>query len=126
MTYRSRNRWFRRLVVGLAFATFAAPAAAQLDEGGAGSAGYRTVTAGGWTGLVDASGIPLSAGIPNGDEPYPSASSPAPARQAAQPPDKGWALTRSDAAALGLGALGLALAVGLAVGYARRPRVAGL
>jgi hypothetical protein len=153
MTYRRRSRWFRRLVVGLAFATFAAPAAAQLDEGGAGSAGYRTVTAGGWTGLVDASGIPLSAGIPTSDEPYlvdpyltdvyvpageglggpdggapvgAAAATQAPVRQAAQPADKGWALTRSDAVALGLGALGVALAVGLAVGYARRPRIAGL
>ena len=69
MTYRRRHRWLRRLALGLAFATFAAPAAARPDEGGAG--GSKIVTAGGWTGAVDAeTGIPLSAGIPNGDEQY--------------------------------------------------------
>lgn len=66
MTYRRRHRWLRRLALGLAFATFAAPAAARPDEGGAGSG---VVTAGGWTGTVDTeTGIPLSAGIPRGDE----------------------------------------------------------
>jgi hypothetical protein len=157
MTYRRRNRWTRRLVVGLAFATFAAPAAAQLDEGGASRAGYRTVTAGGWTGLVDAAGIPLSAGIPTGDEPYvstavvdpyltdvfvrpgeaqagPDGGPPlgaaavrqAPVRKAAQSSDEGWTPTRADAVAFGLGGLALALALGLAVGYAKRPHIAGL
>jgi len=66
MTYRRRHRWLRRLALGLAFATFVAPAAARPDEGGAGS---TVVTAGGWTGMVDTeTGIPLSAGIPQGDE----------------------------------------------------------
>ena len=68
MTYRRRHRWLRRLALGLAFATFVAPAAARPDEGGAGS---TVVTAGGWTGPVDPeTGIPLSAGIPHGDEEY--------------------------------------------------------
>jgi hypothetical protein len=68
MTYRRRHRWLRRLALGLAFATFAAPAAAKLDEGGGGSS---VVTAGGWTGMVDTeTGIPLSAGIPQGDEAF--------------------------------------------------------
>ena len=68
MSYRRRHRWLRRFALGLAFATFVAPAAARPDEGGAGS---NVVTAGGWTGPVDPeSGIPLSAGIPHGDEPY--------------------------------------------------------
>lgn len=66
MTFRRRHRWFRRLALGLAFATFAAPAAARPDESGGGSS---VVKAGGWTGLVDTNtGIPLSAGIPQGDE----------------------------------------------------------
>lgn len=66
MTYRRRHRWLRRLALGFAFATFAAPAAAQLDEG---SGVPSVVTAGGWTGIVDTgTGIPLSAGIPQGDE----------------------------------------------------------
>ena len=68
MTYRRRHRWLRRLALGLAFATFVAPAAARPDENGGGS---NVVTAGGWTGPVDPeTGIPLSAGIPQGDEQF--------------------------------------------------------
>jgi hypothetical protein len=73
MTYRRRQRWLRRLALGFAFATalFAGkvtPAAAVVDEGGSGT---RIVSAGGWSGVVDAdTGIPLSAGIPQGDEQY--------------------------------------------------------
>ena len=67
MTYRRRHRWLRRLALGLAFATFAAPAAARPDEG---SDGVRYVTAGGWSGYVDSdTGVPVSAGIPQGGEP---------------------------------------------------------
>ena len=66
MTYRRRHRWLRRFALGLAFATFAAPAAAKPDEG---SNGVRYVTAGGWSGYVDSeTGIPVSAGIPQSDE----------------------------------------------------------
>jgi hypothetical protein len=69
MKYRRRQRWLRRFALGLAFATVAvggrvAPAYAQLDEGGSGS---RQITAGGWSGTVDESGIPVSAGIPSTD-----------------------------------------------------------
>ena len=65
MTYRRRHRWLRRFALGLAFATFAAPAAAKPDESGN---GVRYVTAGGWSGYVDAeTGIPLSAGIPDAE-----------------------------------------------------------
>ena len=73
MSYRSRHRWFRRMAFGLAFASVifagrASVAAAKFDEGTEGS---RYVSAGGWSGLVDMeSGIPLSAGIPHGDEQF--------------------------------------------------------
>jgi hypothetical protein len=73
MSYRRRHRWFRRMALGLAFslAVFAgraSVAAAKFDEGTQGS---RYVAAGGWSGLVDMeSGIPLSAGIPEGDEQF--------------------------------------------------------
>jgi hypothetical protein len=73
MSYRRRHRWFRRMALGLAFASviFAgrvSVAAAKFDEGTSGS---RYVTAGGWSGQVDMeSGIPLSAGIPHGDEQF--------------------------------------------------------
>ena len=73
MSYRRRHRWFRRMALGLAFASVivagrASVAAAKIDPGTDGS---RYVAAGGWSGLVDMeSGIPLSAGIPHGDEPF--------------------------------------------------------
>jgi hypothetical protein len=73
MSYRRRHRWFRRMALGLAFASVmlagqVSVAAAKPDEGTGGS---RYVSAGGWSGLVDMeSGIPLSAGIPEGDEQF--------------------------------------------------------
>ena len=73
MSYRRRHRWFRRMALGLAFASVLAAgrvsvAAAKFDEGTSGS---RYVAAGGWSGQVDMeSGIPLSAGIPHGDEQF--------------------------------------------------------
>jgi len=73
MSYRRRHRWFRRMALGLAFASVmfagrASVAAAKFDEGTDGS---RYISAGGWSGLVDMeSGIPLSAGIPHGDEQF--------------------------------------------------------
>jgi hypothetical protein len=71
MSYRRRHRWFRRMALGLAFASVmfagrASVASAKVDPGTGGS---RYVAAGGWSGEVDPeSGIPLSAGIPHGDE----------------------------------------------------------
>jgi hypothetical protein len=73
MSYRRRHRWFRRMALGLAFASVvvagrASVAAAKIDPG---TGGTRYVAAGGWSGMVDVeSGIPLSAGIPHGDEQY--------------------------------------------------------
>ena len=73
MAYRRRHRWFRRMALGLAFASVmvagrASVATANLGEGTEGS---RYVTAGGWSGMVDMeSGIALSAGIPHGDEQF--------------------------------------------------------
>ena len=73
MSYRRRHRWFRRMVLGLAFsvAVFAgrtSVAAAKFDEG---ASSTRYVSTGGWSGEVDVeSGIPVSAGIPEGDEQF--------------------------------------------------------
>src|SRR3954470_9093779 len=73
MSYRRKHRWFRRMALGLAFASvmFAgrvSVAAAKFDEGTSGS---RYVSAGGWSGLVGMqSGVPVSAGIPQGDEQF--------------------------------------------------------
>jgi hypothetical protein len=73
MSNRRRHRWFRRMALGLAFASVmlagrVSVAAAKFDEGTSGS---RYVSAGGWSGAVDMeSGVPLAAGIPEGDEQF--------------------------------------------------------
>jgi hypothetical protein len=75
MSYRRKHRWFRRMALGLAFASVlfagrASSAAAKVDEGTSTSTS-RYVAAGGWSGQVDPeTGIPLSAGIPQGDEQF--------------------------------------------------------
>jgi hypothetical protein len=132
------------MALGLAFAAVAAAPAAAKPGG--------TVTAGGWTGTVNAHGVPLSAGIPTGNEPFlvdpyltdavarqgealtgpdggvPTSElaplSPVQANADAAPADRSWGISGSGAITLGIGVLGLALALGLAAG--RRPRIAGL
>lgn len=81
MKFRRRQRWLRRFAIAFAFVTAlaagrVAPAWAKFDEGGNGK---TVVTAGGWSGAVDPqTGIPLSAGIPHGDEQFVDLSSTAP------------------------------------------------
>jgi hypothetical protein len=183
------------MVVGLAFAVavFAgrtSVAAAKFDEG---TQGARYVTAGGWSGEVDMeSGVPVSAGIPEGDEQYidgvvpylsqgilaaegtqvgaatashdpyltdvfvrpgealggPDGIAPSVshvALTAVRPDDRGNRFAHSDVAqpelvssssgstiewgsalTAGIGALVLVLGLGLAFGYLKRPRLAGL
>ena len=120
MSHRSRIRWFRRLAVGLAFAAFAAPAAARPDaQGGA----VQPVD----PYLTDVFVRPGEAQPgPDGGVAVGASAVDAAAVRQAQPADSGWSPQRSDAVALGIGILGLALGLGLAVGYARRPRIAGL
>ena len=71
MSYLKRHRWFGRMALGLAVASVmfvgrASVAPAKMDPGTHGS-GH--VKAGGWSGMVDLeSGVPLSAGIPLGDD----------------------------------------------------------
>jgi hypothetical protein len=70
MSYPREHRWFRRIAFGLAIASVvvAGRASAMIDPGTHGS---QQVKAGGWSGAVDIeSGIPLSAGIPLGDEEF--------------------------------------------------------
>lgn len=122
MTHRRRNRWYRRLALGLAFATFATPAAARPDAHGAGIA---TQPADPYLTDVFVRQGEAQAGPDGGAVVSSSTADVASVRQA-QPVDTGWAPQRSDAVALGIGILGLALALGLAVGYTRRPRIAGL
>ena len=73
MSYPRKHRWFSRMALGLALASVmfvgrASVAPARIDPGTQGS-GH--VKAGGWSGMVDLeSGVPLSAGMPNGDEQF--------------------------------------------------------
>jgi hypothetical protein len=73
MKYRRRQRWLRRFAIAFAFATAlvagrVSPAWAKFDDS---TTGHTVVVAGGWSGAVDPeSGIPVSAGIPRGDEPF--------------------------------------------------------
>jgi hypothetical protein len=69
MTFRRRQRWFRRFALGLAFASVAfagsiSPARAEPDDT---VLGWSYASAEGWSGKVAPdSGMPLSAGIPEG------------------------------------------------------------
>ena len=122
MKLRRRHWWLRRMALGLAFASFAAPAAAQPDA----STGPMATVDPYLTDVFVRPGEALSG--PDGGAVVADvgAASAVQAHDAAPAPaDSGWAVS-GDAVALGLGALALALALGLAVGYARRPRIAGL
>jgi hypothetical protein len=132
MTYRRRNRWLRRLALGLAFASFAAPAAAKFDEAGQGN---RFVTAGGWSGLVDLdTGVPLSAGIgadlaagtPIQGEDAVSKAAVQSSIAGAEPVSRGTSVAWDDGVSLAIGGVVLALALGLGFAYVKRPRLAGL
>lgn len=73
MSFRRRHRWLRRLALGLAVfgAVAAGNAGYALAKGAPGTSTSHYVSTPGWSGLVDdESGIPLSAGIPEGDEPF--------------------------------------------------------
>jgi hypothetical protein len=82
MKFRRRQRWLRRFAFAFAIVTALAlgriaPAFARPDLGD--NRGHVVVTAGGWHGAVDPeTGIPLSAGIPQGDEEFISDTSAAP------------------------------------------------
>jgi hypothetical protein len=120
MSFRRRHRWLRRLALGLALATAASVVAAPV------------------------------AGAKRGDGPgdvvYVSGQAPsAPVTEAIRPDDLGgrfahsalapggdparhqaWTFERSDALILAIGAIALALGLAIALGYLRRPRLAGL
>lgn len=139
MSYRRRHRWFRRMALGLAFASvvFAgrvSVAAAKVDEGA--SRSYYVSAADPY--LSDVFVRPgESLGGPDGRTTADAVGA-RPDDQAVrfvhsdvsprpQPvSDDGRTLEWNSALTLGAGAIVLALGLGLALGYLRRPKLAGL
>jgi len=139
MSYRRKHRWFRRMALGLAFASVvvagrASVAAAKVDEGA--SSSYYVSAADPY--LTDVFVRPgESLGGPDGVtaasqsqaalRPDDLASRFAHPQVFSQPePASGRsAIEWGSALTVGIGAFVLVLALGLAVGYVRRPRLAG-
>jgi hypothetical protein len=146
MTNR-RRRWLRRLTIAISLAAFAAPAAAQPDEGGAGSGG-AAISSLSSRAILDGALGPKQAApvrpddratrftgtqqtqfVGNAVRPDDRANRFAVsggASQASAPSVDSSSVSWDGAVTLGLGTLVLVLALGLGLGYIRRPKIAGL
>jgi hypothetical protein len=144
MTIR-RRRWLRRLAIGISFATFAAPAAARPDEGGARDDGAANASISSRA-ILDGALAPQHAVVRPDDraDRFTGLQQTQVTAAAVRPDDRADRFASSDAApppvvaevdsgvswdgalTLGLGTLVLVLALGLGLGYIRRPRIAGL
>jgi hypothetical protein len=145
MTNR-RRRWLRRLAIGISFASFAAPATARNDEGGA-SGNDVEVASISSRAILDGALGPLQAAAVRPDDRSDRFTGVQPAQiasNAVRPDDRadrfaisgdGSPTTASStdasvswdgAVTLGIGTLALVLALGLGFRYIRRPRIAGL
>jgi hypothetical protein len=119
MSFRRRHRWLRRLALGLALVTAASlggasAAAAKRDDGPAVAV------------YVSGHGqarIPLGAPPSRPDDLAGRFAHLGIAPEPASAHD--WTFQRSDALILGIGTLLLALGLGFALGFIRRPRLAG-
>ena len=136
MSYRRRHWWFRRMALGLAFsvaafAGSASVAAAKVDEG----AGQSVISDPYLTDVFVRPGESL--GGPDGAAIAAAATRPddlanrfvhADASPRPEPASSGGGSTVewNEALTVGIGAVVLALGLGLALGYVRRPRIAGL
>lgn len=140
MSYRRKRRWFRRMALGLAFASVvvagrASSAAAKIDEG-AGRSYYVSAADPYLTDVFVRQGESL--GGPDGAtvdsrsqaalRPDDQATRFAHPQLVSRPePAAGRSAIEWDGAlTVGVGAFVLVLGLGLAVGYRRRPRLAGL
>jgi hypothetical protein len=121
MRNRTRRRWLRRLAVGISFAAFAAPAAAGLDEGGAGpsSAAGPSISS---KAFLDGELGPRPTAVVRPDDRADRFTASQPAAASRVDASVSW----DGAITLGVGTLVLVLALGLGIGYIRRPRMAGI
>jgi len=155
MSYRRRHRWFRRMALGLAFATavFAgrvSVAAAKYDEGASKSQIQSAVVQGEdakskvaastasdpyltdvFVRQGESIGSPdgittLSTGSARPDDRADRFSHVDGAQQPELAGSNGWTFEWDDALMIGIGGFVLVLGLGLALGYLRRPRLAGL
>ena len=134
MSYRRRHRWFRRMALGLAFATvvFAgrvSVAAAKFDEGANSKVAASTASDPYLTDVFVRPGE--SIGAPDGITVLSTndgADRFSHVDEALQPglAGSGWTFEWDDALMLAIGGFVLVLGLGLALGYLRRPRLAGL
>lgn len=152
MTYRRRQRWLRRLALGFALATAlfagkASPASAVVDEGvGVAPATHAAQTTPSGDELAFRNAIASVTSQPTRPddraERFTGVQQPTVGRAAVRPDDRadrfahsdvapqpkvssgGWDIEWNQALTFGIGGLLLVLALGLGVGYLRRPRIA--
>jgi hypothetical protein len=141
MTFQRRHRWFRRFALGFAFATvlFAgnvSAAAAVVAEGG--SQSTQVAPSGDEIAIRNAIASRQLAevfipGVTDFPQPTATATATRPDDRAdrfahiapqSEPASSGWNVEWNQALTFGIGGLVLVLALGLGVGYLRRPRLA--
>ena len=132
MSYRRRHRWFRRMTLGLALATAlvanVAVASAKYDGGTGSRIELQSPAVQGEDAKTKAAAqgsISVSTAATRPDDRADRFSHVDVPTQS-QPADDKWTVEWDDAALLGIGAFVLVLGFGLALGYLRRPRIAGL
>lgn len=143
MSFRNKHRWTRRILIGLACGLIVAPAQARPDAGPglAGDGGAARAQQATDPYLTDVPSRPTVAGVTGVTGPDGAFSGPIGAVATTRPDDRverftvtgggpvtaaddGFAIDVADGFTIGLGALAVALALGIAAAYLRRPRVA--
>ena len=129
MSYRRRHRWFRRMTLGLALATAlvanVSVAAAKYDRGTGSRIELHSPAVQGEDAKTKAAAQGSSSVSTRPDD-RADRFSHADVPTQSQPADGTWTVEWDDAAMLAIGAFVLVLGLGLALGYLRRPRLAGL
>jgi hypothetical protein len=132
MSYRRRHRWFRRMSLGLALATVfvanVSVASAKFGGGTNARIELQSPAVQGEDAKTKAAAqgsISVSTGATRPDD-RADRFSHVEVASAPQPADDRWTVAWDDAALAAVGGLVLVLGLGLALGYLRRPRLAGL